>query len=266
MLATASCSRYGTTGAEVDLRHTPLPLDAAMTGAVPCGPVSDGVSLSLEPNVPLKKAADCDADFSKNRILIVDSDEYSIATRPWLPKVPEAPLEKEMNKWTVFNTTIFSDNEQREPMLISYESEGREKEARVAPDVLITPAANKVPLVSLGLGANARAQGNALTLSIAKQMIQATAKAEQQKMRGMGPDKRVRINFTERQRSILNGYLQTHQSNPYASSNEIDHLCDMTGLSPRQIRTYFTNRRMRNSKGLSLPRFKTPTGRPPKDK
>lgn len=61
-----------------------------------------------------------------------------------------------------------------------------------------------------------------------------------------------RQNFTERQRTILNGYLQRHSANPYASSNDVDQLVKLTGLQPKQIRTYFTNKRMRDAKCMNL--------------
>jgi hypothetical protein len=58
--------------------------------------------------------------------------------------------------------------------------------------------------------------------------------------------RRGRVNFSEIQRSILNTYLQTHQNTPYPNTLEIAQLREVTGLSARQIRTYFTNRRMRH--------------------
>ena len=55
-----------------------------------------------------------------------------------------------------------------------------------------------------------------------------------------------RQNFTDQQRKILNAYLQIHSHNPYACPTDIDHLKSKTGLSAKQIRTYFTNKRMRD--------------------
>ena len=61
-----------------------------------------------------------------------------------------------------------------------------------------------------------------------------------------------RQNFTEEQRSILNSYLQAHSNNPYAGSKDVARLVEITGLQPRQIRTYFTNKRMRDAKCMNL--------------
>ncbi|KAK8891626.1 hypothetical protein M9Y10_028844 [Tritrichomonas musculus] len=61
-----------------------------------------------------------------------------------------------------------------------------------------------------------------------------------------------RQNFTEDQRNILNSYLKTHCNNPYADSNDIARLVELTRLQPRQIRTYFTNKRMRDAKCMNL--------------
>ena len=61
-----------------------------------------------------------------------------------------------------------------------------------------------------------------------------------------------RQNFTDQQRKVLNSYLQNHSSNPYAPSVDIDHLAEKTGLSAKQVRTYFTNKRMRDAKMLNL--------------
>lgn len=61
-----------------------------------------------------------------------------------------------------------------------------------------------------------------------------------------------RQNFTEDQRSILNSYLQAHSNNPYAGSKDVARLVEITGLQPRQIRTYFTNKRMRDAKCMNL--------------
>jgi hypothetical protein len=65
---------------------------------------------------------------------------------------------------------------------------------------------------------------------------------------------KTRTNFTEQQRSILNGYLQVRQNNPYANASDISKLREVTGLTARQIRTYLTNRRMRYSKEMNYPR------------
>ncbi|OHT11191.1 hypothetical protein TRFO_01118 [Tritrichomonas foetus] len=69
-----------------------------------------------------------------------------------------------------------------------------------------------------------------------------------------------RQNFTEKQRTILNRYLQTHSNNPYAGSNEVSKLAELTGLQPRQIRTYFTNKRMRDAKCMNLATVKRSRG------
>lgn len=61
-----------------------------------------------------------------------------------------------------------------------------------------------------------------------------------------------RQNFTEEQRTILNSYLQAHSNNPYAGSKDVARLVEITGLQPRQIRTYFTNKRMRDAKCMNL--------------
>jgi hypothetical protein len=65
---------------------------------------------------------------------------------------------------------------------------------------------------------------------------------------------KTRTNFTEQQRTILNGYLQVRQNNPYANASDISKLREVTGLTARQIRTYLTNRRMRYSKEINYPR------------
>jgi hypothetical protein len=59
------------------------------------------------------------------------------------------------------------------------------------------------------------------------------------------PRPKLRANFTEVQRHILNSYLKAHQAHPYANATDMMQLRELTGLSVRQIRTYLTNGRMR---------------------
>ena len=186
--------------------------------------------------------------FYENRILIVQSDEYSIPTRPWFPVAKFPPLEK----WRTDNVpspSFYSDASIPEPVLLVCYPEGK----RTPAVPIITPQPD------LDNERNYLPQDQQTASGVSLQ--------------GMDPpvasptfdrsERKARTNFTERQRSVLNSYLDTH---PYASATDIENLRELTGLSARQIRTYFTNRRMRHSKDVSVAKGRPPAGRPPKEK
>lgn len=64
-------------------------------------------------------------------------------------------------------------------------------------------------------------------------------------------ERKPRTNFTEQQKSILNSYLQAHRNCPYANNCDVEKLSRETGLTAKQIRTYFTNQRMRKGSGFA---------------
>lgn len=54
-----------------------------------------------------------------------------------------------------------------------------------------------------------------------------------------------RKNFSEDSSKILKNWLLDHRENPYPSPDQINALCKQTGLTSKQIRTYFVNNRSR---------------------
>lgn len=54
-----------------------------------------------------------------------------------------------------------------------------------------------------------------------------------------------RKNFGEETSKILKKWLSDHKEYPYPSLDQLNNLCQLTGLSSKQIRTYFVNNRSR---------------------
>ena len=191
--------------------------------------------------------------FSENRILIVDSSEYSIPTRPWLQSVTFAAAPPW--KFDHSRPMLYSDARPAEPVLITC---GEIRQPPAFPIISPAPSGESAP--------NIAPEPPSLTFQITRQVIDTVKNTQQKANEGQlysKGDRKARTNFTEQQRSVLNSFLQV---NPYASSLDIEKLCELTGLSTRQIRTYFTNRRMRHSKDVSATRGRPPAGRQPKAK
>ncbi|OHT06276.1 hypothetical protein TRFO_25683 [Tritrichomonas foetus] len=65
-------------------------------------------------------------------------------------------------------------------------------------------------------------------------------------------NQKKRQSFTGKQKAILDEYLRSHMNNPYASIRDIARLSELTGLEQKQVRTYFTNKRMRDSRFANI--------------
>lgn len=52
--------------------------------------------------------------------------------------------------------------------------------------------------------------------------------------------------FTKAQRDALNKWYDSHSKNPYPNNYELNRLATLTGLTVKQIRTYYVNRRIRS--------------------
>ncbi|KAI8902634.1 hypothetical protein BC833DRAFT_572736 [Globomyces pollinis-pini] len=54
-----------------------------------------------------------------------------------------------------------------------------------------------------------------------------------------------RINYSSTVRELLKDWLYTHQSDPYPTEDEKDHLCGLTKMSKVQLNNWFVNGRRR---------------------
>lgn len=56
---------------------------------------------------------------------------------------------------------------------------------------------------------------------------------------------RARKNFSEENAKVLKKWLLDHKDYPYPTLDQVNNLCQLTGLTSKQIRTFFVNNRSR---------------------